>query len=429
MNKQVTRLLACITVPFRPAGRTALWDLFVSAIFVLCPSIAARVFHWTAAQGDVSAQSNLGLLHSMGRGVHKDMVEAAKWYRAAAHQGDETAQCALGCMHLAGDGVPKDSEEACYWFTEAAEQDDEEAQYRLGCMHLTGDGVPRNDTRAAGWFRKAGQQGHLGASAILVIMQYSGQLIPGIETQDFGVMCAMIKQAAGKGDAEAQFLHGLMFDYGVVSERDSAEAAIWYRMAAEQGHAKAQLHLGTCFHSGDGTEKDDDEAVRWYRLAAEQGHAEAQYCLGACFRCGAGVPQDYDEALALFRTAAVNGGDLLISISLFMKCWSAEEDGAECLQRLRMYAEEGEVWAQFCLGRIYAGPENTENLSHATANSNPVHAYAWLCLAAEQGLEAANSFIAELDSLMVPSQIAAAHSMAQDLKEATGKQLSDCSPP
>lgn len=421
MNKQVTSLIAYITVPFRPAGRAALWDLFVSAIFVLCPSIAARVFRSTAERGDVSAQSNLGLLHSMGRGVPKDMVAAAKWYRAAAHKGDEAAQCALGCMYLAGDGVPKDSEEACYWFTEAAEQDHDEAQYRLACMHLAGDGVPRNDTRAAVWFRKAGQQGHLGASAMLVFMQHSGQLIPGIETQDIGVMCAMIKQSARKGDAEAQFLHGLMFDYGVVTERDSAEATKWYRMAAEQGHAKAQLHLGTCLHSGDGTEKDDDEAVRWYRMAAEQGLAEAQFCLGVSYRCGAGVPQDDDEALTLIRTAAVNGGNLL-SISLFMKYWSAEEDGAECLQRLRTHADEGEVWAQFCLGRIYAGPENTENLRHATAHSNPVHAYAWLCLAAERGLEAANSSIAELDSLMVPSQIAAAHSMVKDLKEAYGNR-------
>ena len=157
-------------------------------------------------------------------------------------------------------------------------------------------------------------------------------------------------------------------------------------------------------------------------MAAEQGLAEAHFCLGTCFRCGAGVPQDYDEALALIRTAAVNGGDLLISISLFMKYWSAGEDGAECLQRLRMYAEEWEVWAQFCLGRIYAGPENTENLRHATAHSKPVHAYAWLCLAAERGLEAANSSIAELNRLMAPSQIAAAHSMAQDLKEAYGNR-------
>ena len=41
-------------------------------------------------------------------GVEKDLVEAAKWYRAAAEQGSAEAQSALGACYAFGDGVEKD---------------------------------------------------------------------------------------------------------------------------------------------------------------------------------------------------------------------------------------------------------------------------------------------------------------------------------
>ena len=44
-----------------------------------------------AEQGDVQAQSNLGIMYETGRGGPQDDVEAVRWYRLAAEQGDAGA--------------------------------------------------------------------------------------------------------------------------------------------------------------------------------------------------------------------------------------------------------------------------------------------------------------------------------------------------
>ena len=93
-----------------------------------------------------------------------------------------------------------------------------------------------------------------------------------------------IRQAAEKGDAEAQFNLATMYTNGEGVTKDDAEAVRWFRRAAEQGHAAAQYNLGVSYANGEGVTKDDAEAIRWYRLAAEQGHAAAQYNLGGQLR-------------------------------------------------------------------------------------------------------------------------------------------------
>jgi len=56
---------------------------------------ALRITQPLAEQGNPSAQYDLGVLYEKGRGVAKDEVEAATWYRKAADQGYEQAQRAL----------------------------------------------------------------------------------------------------------------------------------------------------------------------------------------------------------------------------------------------------------------------------------------------------------------------------------------------
>ena len=40
-----------------------------------------------AEQGDASAQYNLGVMYSFGRGVPENYAEAVRWWRLAAEQG------------------------------------------------------------------------------------------------------------------------------------------------------------------------------------------------------------------------------------------------------------------------------------------------------------------------------------------------------
>lgn len=69
-----------------------------------------------AAQGNATAQFNLGVLHDFGRGVSQDYGEAVKWYRLAAAQGHPAAQFNLAGMYLDGLGVAQDHVRAYMWF-------------------------------------------------------------------------------------------------------------------------------------------------------------------------------------------------------------------------------------------------------------------------------------------------------------------------
>ena len=76
---------------------------------------------------------------------------------------------------------------------------------------------------------------------------------------------------------------------------DAATVKEW-REAAERGDAQAQYLLGFMYASGEGVSGDDVEAVKWLRKAAEQGHAGAQYNLGVMYGNGDGVAEDDAEA-------------------------------------------------------------------------------------------------------------------------------------
>ena len=75
-----------------------------------------------AEQGFATAQFRLGQMYADGKGVPKDVVEAARWLRLAAEQGNADAQFKLGLMYALGKGVPKDYVQAYVWMNIGAAQ-------------------------------------------------------------------------------------------------------------------------------------------------------------------------------------------------------------------------------------------------------------------------------------------------------------------
>jgi uncharacterized protein len=116
---------------------------------------ALRLARPFAEQGDVRAQSLLGSIYYIGRGVVRDDAEAVKWFRRAADQGDAEAQFRVALMYSEGRGVPQNHAEAAEWFRLAAAARHPEALYNLGVLYATGDGVTRDNIRAYMWFNLA----------------------------------------------------------------------------------------------------------------------------------------------------------------------------------------------------------------------------------------------------------------------------------
>jgi hypothetical protein len=154
---------------------------------------------------------------------------------------------------------------------------------------------------------------------------------------------ALYAEVARRGDPEAQYLLGKMYDYGQGVEQDYAEALRWYRAAAEQGYAKGQRNLGVLYArgygvardvhqsiewlkkasaggddwaptllgmiyaSGDGVLQDNTEAAKWYRLGANRANQQAQFVLGVLYARGEGVAQDNVQAYMWLNLAGVKG--------------------------------------------------------------------------------------------------------------------------
>jgi hypothetical protein len=118
---------------------------------------ALRMARPLATEGDIRAQSILGLLYYRGRGAPQDHNEALRWFRNAADKGDAAAQFYLGFMYSEGQGVPRDYAEAAKWFQSAADKGDAQAQYNLGLFYAKGEMGARepDNVSAYMWFNLA----------------------------------------------------------------------------------------------------------------------------------------------------------------------------------------------------------------------------------------------------------------------------------
>ena len=112
-----------------------------------------------------------------------------------------------------------------------------------------------------------------------------------VAPEDWTEEVRRLRQAAERGDVQAQSHIGFMYMSGEGVPENATEALRWLGLAAEQGDATAQNNLGVMYDKGQGIAEDDAEAVRWYRLAAEQGDAVAQHNLGLSTRAGRGSPR------------------------------------------------------------------------------------------------------------------------------------------
>lgn len=153
------------------------------------------------AQGNVSAQNQLGQLYDSGRrGVSQDYVMAQGWYEKSAAQGNGWAQNQLGQMFAEGRGMPQDYKKARQWWEQAAALGVAQAQYNLGQLYANGRGVPQDYTMARGWYEKAAAQGNAWAQAQLGQLYANGRGVPKNDTAARG----WYEKAAAKGNAWAQ---------------------------------------------------------------------------------------------------------------------------------------------------------------------------------------------------------------------------------
>jgi len=107
-----------------------------------------------------------------------------------------------------------------------------------------------------------------------------------------------------KGDVNSMGTLGLMYEKGLGTKRDLAEAFHWLSLGARKGDAACENNLGFLYLEGLGVKTDEAEALKWFQKAADQGLASAQGNLGLVYGRGLGVKKDYGQAILWFKKAA-----------------------------------------------------------------------------------------------------------------------------
>ena len=115
-------------------------------------------------------------MHAEGQGVMRSDREAVNWYRKAAMQGQVEAETSLGLMYRQGRGVEQSDKEAFRWFEKAAHKGEPAAQFNLADYYLNGKGVLADPVKCYAWVMLAAEQGNSDAASALP--QVKGLLNP-----------------------------------------------------------------------------------------------------------------------------------------------------------------------------------------------------------------------------------------------------------
>lgn len=114
---------------------------------------------------------------------------------------------------------------------------------------------------------------------------------------DYTKAFELLKEPASNGDKQAQALLGYMYDAGLGTTENDAEAVLWYEKAALQGDPISQLNVGIMYADGLGTTKDMVRALAWFTLAS-QSDPDTEVHQAAVHEVGLAESQMTDEEIA-----------------------------------------------------------------------------------------------------------------------------------
>ena len=226
---------------------------------------ALAYYRQAAEQGHAASMIMTGFMLENGQGTERNYTAAMEWYRRAADMGFASAQLAIGDLYRFGRGVSRDDAEAVSWYERAAAQRLPEALCRLGYMTVRGRGVTRDLKKAAALLEDGANQNNACSQHYLAFMHMNGLvgMLPNTKRA-----LELDWQAAGGGNAEAQFNMGKAHEIGWVELATELDALNWYMLSAANGYPLAMERLVTVFERGQLKQDISAEKARMWRERA-----------------------------------------------------------------------------------------------------------------------------------------------------------------
>lgn len=112
---------------------------------------------FSAENGDMKAQEELGRAYSFGNGVQKDNAKAVKWLTKSAEQGNTSVLFNLANIYEDGDDkVKQDFAQAYFWYSISIQRGDTFANSNRDSIlkHLSKEQRQAQDQRAIDWQKK-----------------------------------------------------------------------------------------------------------------------------------------------------------------------------------------------------------------------------------------------------------------------------------
>lgn len=371
-----------------------------------------RASYWleqAVMRGDAKAQYELSWRSRYGYSIEKNQETTNRWLQQAAENGNVEAQYRLGVCYYNGCFAEfrQDKRTGREWLEKAAAQGDSDMRFLIGMEYFFGSdyddarrwlqpvvtsesdyasmavslldtidraqdkkrpaapantaasphepSAPPRDAaaEAAEWQRRA----EAGDARAQYQLYFRYSLGDGVK-QDQETANRWLQQAAGNGDADAQYWLGeLYYDGGSGFGKDRAAAFMWLEKAAAQGGRGEQSHVGWRYYSNG----DYDNARRWLQKAADQDDSTAKFYLKKIDGLqhakrppapdhSAAPPRDAVAATAELQRRA-EAGDT--GAQGLLPCYYAEPNGARAEYRRQCDAAQGDATAQTRLGRQY----------------------------------------------------------------------------
>lgn len=155
--------------------------------------------------------------------------------RLAAANGDPSAEFEVGARLAEGKGTDQNFKDAAKWYQRSADQGFAQAQYRLGTLYERGLGVKPDEVRAKAWYERAAEQGNVKAMHNLAVLSANSK----DGSPDYATAAKWFSQAAERGLADSQFNLAVLHENGLGVEPDMRQAYKWLSLAARSGDKEA----------------------------------------------------------------------------------------------------------------------------------------------------------------------------------------------
>lgn len=249
------------------------------------PATAMKCYRQAAEAGNIDATLRLGQLLSAS-----DANEGKQWIEKAISVGAVEGHATLGDLAIA-----KDKQAARLCYEKGAEAGDSRSMVKLAAL-LLGDDAEKSDglrwlERAAA-LRNADAAARLGrlyvkeqpAKAYPLLLEAAENGVPqaqadladlylngGLGRPDPQAGILWLTEAAKNGKADFAYRLGLLYEQGIGSPINYANAGVLYTMACGKGHAAAAARIAFMAAEGLGTRADPVQAWAYASLAIERG--------------------------------------------------------------------------------------------------------------------------------------------------------------